>query len=175
MSPTLIDLLGMEFSADEFEGRSLAPAILGSGPVPVRDFSVAETRLDTAEQSTLLRKSWKLVVDERASPATTSLYRYRDGELQLEDLSEERRTLTRRLVMKLRLWQVERRGRLPEAAAWGSALSATSRRSSRLVTPQRRSSVGLRHRLLEDAPLVGLGQPLQRRDPLVRIVTGVGA
>ncbi len=120
VAPTLMELLGMEFSADEFEGRSLAPAILGSGPVPVRDFSVAETRLDTAEQSTLLRKSWKLVVDERASPATTSLYHYRDGELQLEDLSEERRTLTRRLVMKLRLWQVERRGRLPEAAAWGS-------------------------------------------------------
>ena len=65
------------------------------------------------------QKSWKLVVDEHASPTTTSLYRYCDGELRLEDLSEERRAVSRRLMRKLRLWQVERSDRLPETTAWG--------------------------------------------------------
>lgn len=115
--PTVLELLGIPFDAEEIDGRSLAARILGRDVPPAREIGVVETRVWQAHKSALLSDGWKLIVDWSVEPAAFELYRYEEDRLETRDLSAARPRRLRRMLRRLGDWQAQRDARAPEQPA----------------------------------------------------------
>jgi len=117
--PTVLELLGLSWSDDEIDGRSLAPSILQGKEPARRPEYVAETGYKGERRSAILSGEWKLILDHRlqqeGSGAGIQLYSAYTDPRELNEVSRRHPGEVDRLTRGLVAWKEERERRRSEA------------------------------------------------------------
>ena len=113
ITPTVLGLRGVQAGAEQFEGRSLAGAVLHGEKLSPRPLYTVETAYRSSNRSAILSNGMKLIVDwaGRSAPRF-ELYRRESDPHEASDLAEQEPEAVQRLLDRLSAWQRAHPGRV---------------------------------------------------------------
>jgi choline-sulfatase len=112
ITPTVLGLLGMRAGPEQFEGRSLAGAVLHGEELSPLPLYTVETAYRSSNRSAVLSDGMKLIVDWMGRDAPRfELYRRESDPHETSNLAEQEPEAVQRLLDQLSAWRSAHPGR----------------------------------------------------------------